>query len=55
MQMSLNVTRKARDTLSWNGALNECERGLFGAAGAQFLSFQNSPGCFIGFPVAAEE
>lgn len=28
MQMSLNVTRKAADTLSWNGALNECERGF---------------------------
>lgn len=28
MQMSLNVTRKAGDAFSWNGALNECERGF---------------------------
>lgn len=45
MQMSLNVTRKAAGTLSWKGALNECEWGFIwgcqasGAVDAQILGF----------------
>lgn len=45
MQMSLNVTRKAGDTLSWNGALNECERGFIWC---HWCSVSQLPGRIVG-------